>query len=157
MRLILTAAALMMTAANACAEPPRAEDRAALEKLAADNDAAWNVKDVDGVMAQYAGDGSLRLGGGEAFNGLPAVRRYFTSAFAQRQGELRHVTKLDNLDLVTPDIAYADAYVRVERENGDGSFTLMREFRNHSLVVRENGRWRMRAVRAHVMPAKPAA
>jgi uncharacterized protein (TIGR02246 family) len=157
MRIWFMAAAAMMMTTGAMAAAPSAADRTALERLAADNDAAWNAKDVDGVMAQYAGDGSLRLGGGPAFNGLAAVRRYFTQAFAQRQGRLRHVTRLDNVDLVTPDLAYADAHVRVERDNGDGSFTLMREFRNHSLVVREGGAWRMRAVRAHMLPPKPAA
>lgn len=150
-------AAVLMTATGALAAAPSATDRVALEKLAADNDAAWNAKNVAVVSGQYVADASLRLGTSAAHDGREAVRAYFTRAFGARQGNLRHVSKVDNIDMVTPDLAFADAYVRVERDNSDGTVTLMREFRNHSIVVRENGQWRMRAVRAHPLPANPAS
>lgn len=156
MRMILAAVALLM-ATGVMAAPPGPADRAALEKLAAENDAAWNAKQVDVIVGQYADGASLRLGGSAAHNGREAVRGYFTRAFGARQGKLRHVTQVDNLDMVTPDLVLADAHVRVERDNADGSVTLMREFRNHSVVVREGGVWRLRAVRAHPLPAKPGA
>lgn len=157
MRRMIVAASAVMLATAATAAPPSAADRAVLEKLAADNDAAWNAKNIDVLISQYAPEGSLRLGAGALMSGRQMVRSHFARAFAARQGKLRHVSQIDNIDMVTPDLALADVLVRIERDNADGSVTLLREVRNHSMVVREDGEWRLRAVRAYPLPPKPAA
>lgn len=55
--------------------------------------------------------------------------------------------------MVAPGMALADGYVRVERR-GPASWTLVREFTSSSLVVRENGEWKLHSVRATPLPGQ---
>jgi len=144
-------------AAGAAAMPPSPGDRAALEKLAVDSDRAWDAKDIDRFAAHYSADGSVRMGGNDVITGEKAIREYFGRMFAARGDGFRHVSKVENLEMVGPDAVFADGHVRVERRQPDGSWQLLREFRNHSLVVRRKGEWRLRSVRAYPLPVRPAA
>ena len=58
--------------------------------------------------------------------------------------------------MVTPDLAVADGYVRVERAEA-GGWTLVREFVSNSLVVRVAGHWKLHSVRANPLPAQTKA
>ena len=150
----MLAAALALGSA-AQAAPPSAPDRAALEKLAADNDSAWTAKDWATITTQYVATGTLRVAPTAPIEiGRPAIGRFFRSAFERRPAGFRHVTRIDNIEMVTPDLAVADGYVRVERAEG-GGWTLVREFASSSLVVREAGRWKLHSVRANPLPAQP--
>ncbi len=153
MRLSLAAAAaalLLTTAARAA--PPGAADRAALENLAARNDSAWTAGDAAAIAADYSADGTLRLAGmAEALEGSKAVRGYFERAFAARPSSFRHVTRLERIDIVGRDIAFADAHVRVEQLK-DGKWEAVREFLNHSVLRKERGAWKLHSVRAHRLP-----
>jgi ketosteroid isomerase-like protein len=142
--------ALMLAFASAAQAAPLAEaDRKALEKLAAANDAAWNAKDVSTMSGQYADDGTVRVSpASPVIAGKGPVAIFFGEAFGRRQGTYRHITSLDHIEAVAPDMALADASVRVEQQQADGSWSLVRNFRNISLVVREGGEWKLRAVRA---------
>jgi ketosteroid isomerase-like protein len=131
------------------AAPVSGADRRALEGLAAANDAAWNAKDVPAMAGQYTADGSVRVSPQlPVVAGNGPVSKFFGEAFARRQGVFRHITTLDHVEAVAPDMALADAGVRVEKQEADGSWSLVRSFRNISLVVRENGQWKLRSVRA---------
>ena len=133
----------------ALASPPSEVDRAALQQLAAANDAAWGDKDVTTISTQYVADGSLRVSPqAPVISGREQVTEFFDRAFARRQGTHRHITELDNIELISPDMALADAGVRVERQEADGSWSLVRTFRSVTLAVRGGGTWKLRSVRA---------
>lgn len=150
MRLFLTCAALVLATA-AEAAPPSDADRAALEALAEAADIDWNEKDVAGMAAHYAQDASLGLGG-QMLEGRAALADYFKLAFARRPGVFRHVTRIEKVELLRPDLAFSDAVVRVERQQPDGSWALERSFRNASVSVRSEGGWKLRSVRAYPVP-----
>ena len=57
---MIFAAALALGSAAAAA-PPSASDRAALERLAADNDSAWTARDWASITGQYVAAGTLRV------------------------------------------------------------------------------------------------
>lgn len=144
---------LALGSAAAAAAPPTPADRAALERLAAENDAAWTAKDWDSITGQYAETGTLRVGPDAPVHlGRAAIGRFFRSSFERRAAGFRHVTRLDNIEMVTPDLAIADARVRVERAEAGGGWSLVREFTNSSLVVREGNRWKLHSVRANPLP-----
>jgi uncharacterized protein (TIGR02246 family) len=145
-----------LLATSALAAPPSRADQAALERLAAENDAAWDAANAEVISNQYAIDGNLKLGGTDLNDGRAAIQSYFERSFARRPAGLRHVSQVERIDMVTPNTAFADAHVRLERENADGSRTLLREFRNHSVLVRDGSTWRIRAVRSHPVPGKAA-
>ena len=142
--------ALMIATAGPLEAMPVSDlDRAALERLAAANDAAWNAKDVAAMAGQYTAHGSVRVSpASPTVEGSAAVSNFFGQAFGRRQGRFRHITTLDHLDEIAPGMAMADAAVRVEQQQPDGSWVLVRSFRNVSLVIREGGQWKLRAVRA---------
>lgn len=143
---LLLASSLAMPA---LALPVSDSDRQSLQRLAAANDTAWNDRDVATIASQYAADGSVRVSPQvSVIAGRRPVTQFFTEAFARRQGTHRHITALDHIELITSDMALVDGSVRVERQQSDGSWSLVRTFRNVSLVVREGGQWKLRSVRA---------
>ena len=156
MRMTFAAVALMMST-GVMAAPPSAPDRAALEKLALDSDRDWDARAVDRFMAHHTPDGSVRIAGGEPIVGEAAMRAYFGRAFAARAQGFRHVSKVENIEMIDRDTAVADSYVRVERRQPDGNWALQRDFRTYSVVVRSKDGWKLRSVRASPLPPKPAA
>lgn len=131
------------------ATQPSEGDRHALERLAAENDAAWGAKDVAIISGQYATEGTVRVSPqSPVITGRSTVTGFFKNAFDRRQGTHRHITKLDHIELVAPDLALADGDVRVERQEADGSWRLVRTFRSVTLAVRQDGGWKLRSVRA---------
>jgi ketosteroid isomerase-like protein len=151
-RYFLAAGVLWLTygpSEPALAAPPSNGDRRALEQLAAVNDAAWGAKDVATISGQYSTDGTVRVSPqAPVITGRIHVTEFFDNAFARRQGVHRHITSLDHIELISPDMALADASVRVERRAAVGGWELVRTFRNVTLVVREAGQWKFRSVRA---------
>ncbi|HET9397903.1 MAG TPA: nuclear transport factor 2 family protein [Sphingomicrobium sp.] len=148
--LILGTAVVAQTfAAPVVAAPVSEADRKQLEQLAAANDEAWGARDVAAMSSQYVEESSVRVSPqAPVVVGRGPVTKFFGEAFARRQGVHRHVTMLDHVELVAPDMALADAGVRVERQEPNGSWSLVRTFRNISLAIRERGQWKLRSVRA---------
>ncbi len=124
-----------------------------LERLADAADQAWNRGDAEGMSRYYVDEANLRLSSmAEPLKGRDALRSYFSRSFAGRTTSMRHVTKIEDIDMLGPDLALSDGIVRVERDDGNGGWALVREYRNNSLAVRRNGRWQLAAVRAFALP-----
>jgi len=139
----------VLAAAPALAAPPSDTDAAALRVLAAEADKAWNAADVDGMAAYYAPDATLQVTDrGDQFVGRETIRRYFGEAFARRPGVFRHITEIRRMDAVAPGLVFTDADVRVEQQQADGSWKLVRAFGNVSVAARDGQGWKLRAVRA---------
>ena len=152
---LAVATALMTQAASAA--PPSDTDRFALEKVAAGLDAVWDQGDPAAVTAFYAADGSLRMDGGAFVQGREAVQRYFEETLARRPAGARHVTQIQNIDMLTPDLAFVDTHARIERDRAQGGREVLADFHNQTVASREGDTWRFRAVRAQRMAApRPA-
>ncbi|NNM76019.1 SgcJ/EcaC family oxidoreductase [Sphingomonas sp. ID1715] len=143
---------LALCAAPASAQPPSAADQAALNALADTADAAWNDKDAARMAEAYVADGSLRMAGGTVVEGKDAIRATFVRNFAARQGTMRHITQVDRAEMIAADLAFTEAGVRVEQQQPDGGWKLMRTFRNISVARRDGGAWKLRSVRAFLVP-----
>lgn len=140
---------LCLTAIQANAAPPSPGDHEALTQLAQANDMAWDASDHATIATQYAEDGTLRVGSGSGvLIGRERIRAFFKHNFEQRAPGLRHVTKLEHIEMLTPDLALADAYVSVDKVTPEKGSVQVRAFRNSSVAVRENGVWRLLSVRA---------
>ena len=155
-RLLLAAAAATLVQAAAAA-PPGDADRTALMKVAADLDATWDKGDPAAVTAFYAEDGSLRMDGQAFTQGRDAIRRYFEATMARRPAGARHVTTVQNIDMLTADLAFVDTHARIERERATGERDVLADFHNQTIAVRDGAIWRFRIVRSERMAApKPA-
>lgn len=150
MRFPLLALGAWALAAAAQAAPPAPADAAALKALAEATDAAWNAKNAQGMARHFAPGATLMVAGaGPVRTGQGDIRAYFERMFAQRQGELRHVSEVLGTDLAAPDLAVNDVEVRVEARQADGSWTTVRRFHNLSMAKRQGGEWKLVAVRAY--------
>jgi len=150
MKTLLVAALAWAAATAAMAAPPSPADIQALRALGDAADAAWDAKDADRMAAHYAADASLLVGGASGVRlGREDIRAYFKRAFAQRVGTMRHISEFRGQDMLGPDLALTDLWVRVEEQQPDGTWREVRRFNNVSLAVREAGAWKMKAVRAY--------
>ena len=156
MRLLFTAL-LCAAAGPALAIEPTAADAAALTALAAAADADWNEKDVAGMAAHYTADASLGTNGLPApVTGAEAIRAVFTRGFAGRQAVERHVTEVERIEMITPDLALTEGAVVVERQEAAG-WRPVRRFRNIALSARTPAGWKLRMVRATLLPSPAPA
>lgn len=143
----------LLAAPPVLAARPTPADATALAALAAEADVAWSLRDAARMTAVYADHASLIVGAmPEAREGKAGIGDYIARAFAGRQGEWRHVTRLTRMEAVGPDLVLSDAVVDVDQRQPDGSWKTMRRFSNVTLAQRQSDGWRIRTVRAFPMP-----
>lgn len=152
---------LMIAAIAAClvplahAAPPSDADRASLRAAAERLDRVWDAGDAAAVTAMYADDGSVRLDNRPFVQGRDAVLRYFQDTIGRRPAGARHRTRLENVDMLTPDLALVDAHARIERVGASGQVETLADFHNQTVAQRDGNTWRFRAVRAQRMATPP--
>lgn len=151
MRRLLLAALAASFVPTASATPPSDAERAALETLAAELDTVWDAGDAAAVTRFYTDDGTLRLDSRLIEQGHASIRRYFEETMARRPAGARHVTRVENIDMLTPDLAMVDTHARIEREQASGQREVLADFHNQTIARREAGTWRFRVVRAQRM------
>jgi len=132
------------------------DDRATLLEMAARTDVLWDEGDAGALAAMFAADADLRLSDRLSQASREGIQDYFARSFAQRPAGLHHVTEIVAIRELAPGVVIADGHVRLERELPDGGRELIRRFVNHTIVVREDGRWWFKSLRAHPLPAQAA-
>jgi uncharacterized protein (TIGR02246 family) len=138
--------------AGECAELA-ASERELLMQLAQRSDAYWDAGDAASLSALFADDADLRLGERVGGVGRAQILAYFTASFARREAGLHHVTEVTGLRELAPGVVLVDGHVRLERERADGGRDLLRRFLSHTVLVKQDGQWRFKGVRAHPQPA----
>ena len=149
-------AALSLLATPAFAAAPQPADQAALEQLARQMDDAWGAADVNANAAVFSEKATARFGEEPLVEGRNAIREQLRSFFKDRPTGLRHVTKIERIDQISPDLATWDAEVRVERQQFTGTWATLTLIRSVMLVAREADGWRIRSVRAFPVPSTPS-
>lgn len=144
----LTIGVAIVLATPAHAAEPAPADQAALRHLAYRMDHAWTVADADANADLFAIDATARFGDDPIGAGREAIRRQFHAFFKDRPAGLRHVTKIERMEQLGPNLVMWDAEVSVERSQGDQDWTTLTRIRNVTLVARRPDGWRIQAVRA---------
>jgi uncharacterized protein (TIGR02246 family) len=127
---------------------PTLADQAVLQQLADRMDHAWTVADADANADLFAADATARFGEDPLGAGRREIRRQFQLFFRDRPADLRHVTKIERMEQLAPNLIMWDAEVRVERRQGAHDWTTLTRIRNVTLVARRPEGWRIQAVRA---------
>lgn len=135
-------------AAPAFSAEPTPRDRAELRQLAERMDLAWTAADADANAELFASDATARFDTDPLSQGREAIRRQFQAFFKDRPAGLRHVTNIERVELLAPDLALWDAEVRVERRQAMGDWMTLTRIRNVALVHRQSDGWRIKAARA---------
>jgi uncharacterized protein (TIGR02246 family) len=135
-------------AAPANSAEPSSIGRETLQALATSMDRAWTAADVDANAALFTVDATARFGDDPLGEGREAIRDQFRTFFQDRPAGLRHVTKIERVELLGPDLAAWDAEVRVERHQAAGEWETLTRIRNITIAVRQADGWRVKGVRA---------
>jgi uncharacterized protein (TIGR02246 family) len=149
---VLLAAFSTAATSPASAAEPNAADRAALLALAESMDRAWTAADVEANATLFTPDATARFGTEPLGRSRAAIRAQFQSFFAGRPPNLRHVTRIERLEQLAPDLALWDAEVRVEQRQQDGTWRALTTITNVTVAARIANGWAIKAVRAFPNP-----
>jgi uncharacterized protein (TIGR02246 family) len=119
-------------------------------------DALWNARDAQRFSDLFTDDGSLEfVDRGQAMEGRPAIRRYFAKQFSSSAPELRHVTSIRDVRVIAPDVRAVDGRVEILRQEPGKNVapTVLRTFAIVAVMVRTEEVWRIRVLRAYLLPA----
>lgn len=148
-RLFLTLLGTALACGGASAAPVPSDEAAKLSALAANADAAWNDKRAHDMAAAYDEEGTLRTSPSEPMvRGRQAIEQAMQRHFDRRDGRFRHVTRLDQMEMIAADTVLSEGFVAVEQQKPDGSWSLARRFRTLTIATRRKGEWKLVAVRA---------
>ena len=148
MRLLLATALALTLASPAPAATLAPMDHHQLLQLAQGMDHAWTAGDANANAIFFAIDATARFGDDPLGLGQGAIRSQFEGFFKDRPAGLRHVTKIERIEQLSPDLAMWDAEVRVERQQEGGQWSTLTRIRNVTIVSRQSDGWRIKAVRA---------
>lgn len=157
-KLLTGVLALVLAATGAMAAPASPADRATIDRLAVELDKAWDAKNWQAIVDQYSANATLRLGpSSQIVMGHDDLARYYQAMFERRADGLRHITIVDRVEMVAPDMVFADIRAAVQRKNG-AEWVTVGEFSVGSLLVREASGWKNLVVRSHPLnsPTNPA-
>jgi uncharacterized protein (TIGR02246 family) len=131
-----------------------AADKEAIVATWSELDAAWVARDVDRISRLFAEDATFTfLPGARRLEGGPAIRAHFAAQFPRQSPELRHVTDVQRVRLLTEGLAAVDAGVRVLRSGREGaSDTLFRAFAIFAIMTRIDDGWEILEIRAFRLP-----
>lgn len=115
-------------------------------------DAAWDRKDLTAWAALFDQDATIQVGPSAVLEGQAAIRTFFGRDYENRRGTMRHVSEPQRIDMVAPDLVLVDKLVRLEQQDAEGRWKALATFRNTTLMRRIQGAWKVRAVRAHIVP-----
>jgi ketosteroid isomerase-like protein len=144
--------ATALAAAPAHAVPATEAARQELHGAVAAMDAAWDRKDLTTWVTLFDREATIQAGPSAVLEGQAAIRTFFGRDFERRRGTMRHVSHPHRIDMVAPGLALVDKLVCIEQQDGNGGWKALLTFSNSTLMTRVQGAWKVRAVRAHIVP-----
>jgi uncharacterized protein (TIGR02246 family) len=130
-------------------------DAAAIGKIWAEVDAAWNARDAARFSSLYTEDASFEfVDQGQRIEGRAAIRRHFEAQFPRTGAELSHHTRIRATRLIATGVVEADGVVQIMRAaaEGTGPAVVVRTFAIYAVMVRSSDLWRIGALRIFQMP-----
>lgn len=149
---LLTISAALAFSAPCAAAPATETAQRELRSAAASMDGAWNRADLSAFTTLFDENATIQAGPKSVLEGQEAIRNFFARDFSNRTNALRHVSEPQRIDQIAPDLALVDKLVRIEQQGANGGWTVLRTFLNSTLMRRVQGKWKVRTVRAHVVP-----
>lgn len=122
-------------------------DEAPIRALISASEAAWNKRDVAGVVAGYTPDADVVMFDSPRAVGHDAIRRALEAQFATTPSSVRISFEATSIRLLSPDVALVEVRARLN----EGAVP---EDRGTWVLVRQRGRWLCAALR--VYPAQRA-
>jgi uncharacterized protein (TIGR02246 family) len=124
------------------ADPERAADKQAIDKMVQDMIQAFNNKDAASLVANWTEDGEYSRNDDVPFRGKAAIEKGYAEYFKTLKGKPKIEVQIDGLRFPSKDSAYSEVTLRLKNEEGE---VIASSWRN-TLLVREDGRWKVAIV-----------
>lgn len=138
---------LALTFAVVAEENPNTNEiKTTLNRLGTD----WNSRDVDGLTSLFTENGSHVTSTGRSIEGSESLRKAYREAFANPRYK-SSITKIVDIVIthVSPDVAYADVtWKNAHLKDDEGLELPERNGRSIAVLVKQQGGWRIRALRS---------
>ena len=132
----------LMTAQPKAAKADREADKQAIDKLIKANIEAFNNRDAAAVAANWTDEAEYVRNDGEPVRGRAEIEKGYAAFFKTLKGKPTVEVQTDNLRFTSADTAISEVTLRLKDEQGQ---LITSSWRN-TLVVREDGRWKVALV-----------
>ena len=116
-----------------------AADRAALETIVHQLEAAWNAMDGAGFAAPFAADADFVNIRGEHFHGRPAIAAGHTAIFNSIYAGSTNHCAVEDVRLLRPEVAVVRVHATLDVPQGPFKGRLRARF--SMVLTKENGAW----------------
>lgn len=117
-------------------------------------DAAWNARDPIRFSNVFTEDGSFQFPvEGVAMHGREEIKKYYTKLFPTLPPNLKHVTAIRDINVISPDILAVDIEVNIYGADpkADSSRISLYHYLGMGLGVRTYSGWHIRLGRVYQM------
>jgi uncharacterized protein (TIGR02246 family) len=143
--------------AQAPAAGDEAADGPALRALWSTLDATWNARDATRFSDLFTVDASFEfVGRGESMAGRATIYETFAARFGRFAPDVRHVTDVDEIRVMAPEVRTVDGRVEILRAGPDAAApTVIRHFAVFAVMLRTAEGWKIRVLRAYELAIGP--
>ena len=125
------------------------QDENAIRALEAAYDEAWNLGDIDRLLACMTEDALIVDPRGKVARGHGEIRRLLSPLVGPLGGRSTHNSRIVRVEFVTPNVALVDGRAHVEDlVLGEGQEPTDLFHRFTDVVVRREGQWKIAQIRA---------
>ena len=125
----------------------RAADVAAIRRVSANVDAAYNRRDAVAFSAYFLEDADFQWHTGALLKNREEIRRHFAEAFKTMPADYRHITTLLRIRFLSPDIAVGDGTVVIARAGAADNEQPYMKVLMTGVAKKDRGQWRIAAIR----------
>jgi uncharacterized protein (TIGR02246 family) len=107
----------------------------------------WNSHDPSDLAGFFTEDADMIMGTDPIALGRKAIEGWWQDYFARQEPQRRVVIEVHALRLIAPDVAVVNVTTTTEGRSTQGEDLRSRDARGTWVVVREDGEWRIAAMR----------
>lgn len=143
----MVTASVLITGFPCAAGAQTSEDSVAVRALVEAYRTTWNEHDPSVLATFFTQDADMIMGSDPVAPGREAIQGWWRNYFARQEPERHVAIDVHALRLITPDVAVFNVVTTTGGRNAQGDGLKSRKARGTWVVVRQNGMWRISAMR----------
>jgi uncharacterized protein (TIGR02246 family) len=134
-------------AASQNPDKKHSKDIDAIKKTAENFDAAYNSRDAVAFSAYFMEDADFQWHTGELLKDRKQIAQYFTNAFKSMPADYRHITTLQRIRFLGPDIAIGDGTLVIAQDAATENTKPVFSVLFTCIGKKAKGQWKLAAIR----------
>lgn len=141
-----------ITAVSQDLNKKQSADITAIKQLMANIDEVYNKRDAAAYSGYFTEDADFLWATGKLSNGRSEIQQQVTNAFSMVAPEYKHISDMQKIRFLKPDIAIGDGTVAFVREGAPENEKPVWIALANCVLKKEKGQWRCAAVRLIPLP-----